>query len=200
MTIRRTSAPRKRPGPAPELRSGQAQAVGRDVSDRNSDDEADALRDGIDQVAREFEESLRSDASLSDTQRTAMARQFEAALEEQLVSAAGAPVVPDRDAWTATIDDLRRNGVLSENDATELVRQLGIAFTQFEKRETKLAIEFSRRLQVDGEESALAWYREQQAEEPRTNSLRKPEGGAPEKLRTDVVNSRSRRLRGPPKS
>lgn len=195
MTTRRTPAPRKRPTAVPAAVGARAVPVAQAPADAGSD----ALQDGVDQIAREFEVTLSQDASLDADQRAAIAEQFGAALQQQLDAGPGLPTLPDRREWTDTVDGLKRSGALSESDAAELIRQLDEAFTQFERHETKLAIEFSRRLATDGEASAMAWLREQQAQSAEdTAAAPADDHAAPRALRGDVVNSRSRRLRGPP--
>lgn len=176
----------------PEASPAQEQKVGGE----------DGLRAGVDQIARDFEASLREDASLTEAKRTEISQGFAEALEQQLASGGGTPSLPDRQEWTDAIAALRRDGALDESDAAEIIRQLDAAFSQFERHETKLAIEFSRRMQADGEDSAMAWLREQQSAANTDGETAAPAPGGPvsRPLAGDVVNSRSRRLRGPPKS
>ena len=98
---------------------------------------------------------------------------------------------------------LQDAGELEGTDAESLIRRLDEALQPLERKESKLAIEFSRRLADDGEQEALEWLR-QQADKPQagsddTGSKESPGRRPATSLRGDVVNSRSRRLRGPPK-
>ncbi|MFP3813667.1 hypothetical protein, partial [Bacillus sp. SIMBA_005] len=52
---------------------------------------------------------------------------------------------------------------MSDDDAAQLIRSLNNALDAFESRESQLVLEFTRRIETDGEAAALAWYRSQKA-------------------------------------
>lgn len=163
-----------------------------------------ALQEGVKRVQQQFKALLQGDSELGAEQREHMERFFEQALQD--ASTSTAPIsedVFDRATWTATVDELRRNGGIAADEADHLIRSLNDALAPLERRESKLAIEFSRRLASDGEQEAIAWLRSKQAEtddaaQSARDSVALAQGDGPP-LRNEVVNSRSRRLRGPPK-
>src|SRR5690606_24208748 len=108
----------------------------------------------------------------------------------------------DRGVWAEVVKSMQGSGAINERDASDLMRQLDAAIAPLQARESRLAIEFSRRLQSDGEEAALAWFREQIAQdeiEAANKAAAAPDAAKERPLRTEVTQSRSRRLRGPPR-
>lgn len=152
-------------------------------------------------VQQQFQSLLRNDANLSPEQREQMERFLEQSLRE--AASSSEPIreeIFDPATWRDTVDTLRRSGNIADNDADHLIRSLNDALAPLERRESKLAIEFSRRMATDGEEKAVEWLRQQteaDAAQKAQDPAPVPQGDyAP--LRSEVVNSRSRRLRGPP--
>ena len=88
----------------------------------------------------------------------------------------------------------------TSDDANAMVRRLTEALEPLQRRESMLAIEFSRRMQAEGEEAALAWFREATSNESRADaaqSVPSPADAQPA-LKAEAVNSRTSRPRGPP--
>lgn len=143
-----------------------------------------------------FEQLLGADASLDDDMRALLRQQFELAVD----AGVDAAVAPDRSVWMDAVQALQASGELAEDDVNGVIRQINAAMEPLQRRESRLALEFSRRLATDGEESALAWFRSQsrQAEQAAAGDVPAVSGEVVRPLRGEVVNSRSRRLRGPP--
>jgi len=160
------------------------------------------LQKGMADIQRQFQSLLENDTSLDVGQREHMGRFFEQALQDAAASPTSlSEDVFDTNAWRQTVDQLRLRGDVDQDEADHLIRSLNDALAPLERRESKLAIEFSRRLETEGEEKAIAWLRSQPAHDADVPPKAQPHPAAEAftALRTDVVNSRSRRLRGPPK-
>lgn len=160
------------------------------------------VQEGMAKLQEQFQEILQGDAGLDAKQREQMGEVFGQVLQ----SAASSPGPAsddafDRNRWRETVELLRQSGGVAEDEADELIRTLNDALAPLERRESQLALEFSRRMAADGEQAAIEWLRSQtdresadQAQEP----SRIPQGDHPS-LRSETVRSRSRLLRGPPR-
>src|SRR5690606_17314897 len=121
-----------------------------------------ALQEGVEQLLQQFESILEKDLGVDAELREAMQQQFGHALSEAAASPA-ATEPPDRAAWMEAVQALHKSGSMDEDSANALVRQLDGLLQPLERRESRLAIEFGRRMQSDGADEALAWFREQRA-------------------------------------
>ena len=159
----------------------------------------------IEDLLREFEGILYGDTSIDPELREHLQKQFVQALDEATANPQqplGA--LPDRATWLDAIEMLRQSGAVEEGEVNDLVRQIDQALEPLQRRESQLAIEFSRRLNTDGEEEALAWFRQERiraSAEPSEihDGSPVPGDGVPPQLRSDMVNARAHRLRGPPR-
>ena len=205
MAIAKRPAPRKRPQArtAATAPSAPDAAVADEKAKKTPGaTQAKDATQAAEALVADFESSLKSQHNLSDEERNFLASNF-----KQAVSSAAADgrdvaslALPDTSQWFDIVASLRDAGAIDEKEATELTRTLNEALKPFEKRETKLALEFSKRLQAEGEASALAWLRAQRDEETEADAGSQPPGQErPASLPTDAVRSRSRRVRGPPK-
>lgn len=161
-----------------------------------------AAKSGMQQEFDSALDELAGDASLDQDTRNALRAQFVdamAAIESNSISAAG---VPDRAMWMDAVQSLQESGQLDPGEVDGLIRQINQALAPLQRRESQLAMEFSRRLETDGEDAALAWFRDASDASRDAASARVavPATHADNVavLRTDVTSSRSRRLRGPP--
>jgi hypothetical protein len=174
-----------------------AGAVAAQASGAGTDPQA-----GLKDFLQQLESSLQDDPTLDRDSRDALMRQLEDSMGDAGANAAPLATVADRAVWMDAMQALQASGAIDENDANDVIRQINQALQPLQRRESQLAIEFSRRLQTEGEEKALAWFRKEAAilaDDAQTErSPLPPAEVAP--LRSDVVNSRSRRLRGPPGS
>ncbi|MCD9032386.1 hypothetical protein LDO32_11685 [Luteimonas sp. Y-2-2-4F] len=172
--------------------------------------ESDAIRKaadldaGVEALLGQFAAALDEDASLDAETKEFLKHQFGAALEDTTPAASALEQLGNRTLWVDAVQALQDSGALAEREANDLVRQLEGALAPLQRRESRLALEFSRRMQSEGEEQALSWFREQlqrgesaEADAASSTGIRAPDL-APQ-LRTDMTQSRSRRLRGPPK-
>jgi hypothetical protein len=196
----RRAVPRKRPAPRPAL-GAQAYSETQADTEAVSDDQAAALDAGIAGLLSDFEAVLRDDPSLDMETRELLGQQLKQALDGARDADATAEL-PQRADWLQAVQALQDAGELEGPDAETLIRRLDEALQPLERRESKLAIEFSQRVASDGEEKALEWLRQQTeaAQTTETRTSKESPGRRPgTALRNEVVNSRSRRLRGPPK-
>lgn len=156
------------------------------------------------QLMGEFESMLAANPAIDREAREQIQADFSRALEEAKdTAAAAAAAIPDRASWSDTVHALQDNGAIGDEEANELIRTFDASLQPLERRESRTALEFSRILATEGEEKALAWFRSQ-ALNAAAGTSDAAASGAPRDstvatLRTDVVNSRSRRLRGPPR-
>jgi hypothetical protein len=150
----------------------------------------------------QFETVLQEDAGVDAETRQFLERQFRAAISEaaQAPGDAGAEV-PDRAAWMDAIQALQASGAVAEDEVNDLVRQINSALQPLERRESRIAIEFSRRLQTGSRDEALAWFRDEMAaasDDAAAAGEPAPLRETVVQLRGDAINSRSRSPRGPP--
>ncbi|MEZ0472850.1 hypothetical protein [Luteimonas salinilitoris] len=156
---------------------------------------------GVEKLQQQFQAILQDDATLGSEQRDQMARFLEQSLENAAASTGPASGEAfDRAAWMETVELLRRSGGVPEDEADDLIRRLNDALEPLERRESQLALEFSRRMATEGQEKAVEWLRSQTEKESvqkAQESAALPQDDHPP-MRNEVVRSRSRRLRGPP--
>jgi len=156
---------------------------------------------GLAEVFAEFQTLLKNDPALDEQIREQMENEVRNALKEAAASPVAASA-PDHADWTGAVETLKKAGAVEDDEANDLIRQLDGALQPLQKRESQLAIEFSRRLATDGQEKAIAWFQQaskEAAESQDDDSSAQPLDDSPASLRNEVVNSRSRRLRGPPR-
>jgi|GEM_PF-1108386 len=180
----------------------------------NGDDaaRATASQSELDRIAdslvEELAATLEEGGVLSADDRAALREQVELALRQQVEAAAVGQAAPaasaassSRSEWLDTIEGLRENDVLTEEDANALIRQLDTILSPSQNKDVDLALEFGRRFQRDGQEQALAWFKAQL--NGASTQASPNEGGKPSEppvaLASAIVNSKSRRLRGPPR-
>ena len=162
--------------------------------------------DGVDAITRqlldELAQGLEEGGLLGREDQAVLREQLEASVREQMAAGPVAARTPDsnRADWLETIEQLRQHQVLSEDDANALVRQLDTVLAPTHSPDVELAVEFGRRFEEFGADEALAWFKAQVAGAARRD------GGdawaasdAPAALASAIVNSKSRRLRGPPR-
>lgn len=160
------------------------------------------VQQGMQKLQEQFQNILQGDVELDPEQRNQMGQIFEQALQDAAASTGPASEdVFDRNVWRETVDLLRQNGSVEGNEVDELIRSLDDALAPLERRESKLALEFSRRMAAEGEEAAIEWLRRQTDKESAQQAQQStpiPRDDHPS-LRNEVVKSRSRLLRGPPR-
>lgn len=149
------------------------------------------------QAIDNFETSLRGQSDLDEEGLDFLLQAFRQAVQETPLDAQFTPADPEEIA--RTLNELVDSGALGEDDRNELARKFEQAFSPFEDRDVKIALELAQRIERDGESKAMEWLEAQQ---------RSREGNhVTEAMATDypglvpkqsVTRSRSRRLRGPP--
>lgn len=197
-----TQRPPQRPAPRPAL---QRPTMLGDVGAASTQSQAAAGVPEMDELMQQFDaalQELQNDPSLDRDTRETLRQQFAQAMSD-MGSIEGAAVgIPDRAMWMDAVQALQASGEIGENEVNDLIRQINHALQPLQRRECQLAIEFSRRLQTEGQDKALAWFRRESrnaADAPKAEAASNPAPSAKSRpLRTEVVNSRSRRLRGPP--
>lgn len=157
------------------------------------------------QLLGEFDAVLAANPSIDREMREQLQADFSRALEDAAATAASATAsVPDRASWSDTVHALHDNGAIGDEEANELIRTFDTSLQPLERRESRVALEFARLLATEGEEKALAWFRTQAIKASAGNADTGAAAGAPREntgaaLRSEVVNARSHRLRGPPR-
>lgn len=173
---------------------------------REQDDHEDgasvALADGL---IEEFNAALwtqKGVLGLDEEQLQRLSGHFRRALAQLPQDAPVSPVSVDE--LTASLLEAGRatSAGMDAPDSAALHRTIGEVAGTLERRESRIALEFSQRMQVEGRDSALAWLRAQVATEsaqaePATGRLSVEAGRL--LSASDTVRSRSRRLRGPPR-
>jgi hypothetical protein len=165
-----------------------------------------ALDPGMEELLRQFEgalHELENDPSMDVATRSLLRDQFTQAMRDVRHGSDAAVEIPDRAMWMDALQALQASGDVASDQVDELIRQVNQALQPLQRRDTRIALEFSRRLSTEGEEKALAWFRTQTAKSraedgESVSAVAPPVASVTPMLRGDVVNSRSRRLRGPP--
>lgn len=179
--------------------AGSAPAAGPDGGTPPAFDPGAAMQ----QLLGEFDALLGANTAVDRETREQLHAEFARALQDAAATAATATAtLPDRASWSETVQALQDNGAIGDDEANDLIRTFDASLRPLERRESQVALEFARRLASDGQEQALAWFREQASESSGSGARTAPARTAPmdaaPALRMDVVSSRSRRLRGPP--
>ncbi|MGY1458068.1 hypothetical protein ACW5F0_05385 [Luteimonas sp. A534] len=157
------------------------------------------------QLMGEFDAVLAANPSIDREMREQLQGDFSRALEDAAATAASATAsIPDRASWSDTVQALQDNGAIGGEEANELIRTFDASLQPLERRESRVALEFARLLATEGEEKALAWFRTQAMKASAGTADTSAAGGAQREntgaaLRSEVVNARSHRLRGPPR-
>lgn len=152
-------------------------------------------------LLQELETVLRAEPGLDSDMRQMLQAQFAEALEIAERDPRATASVPARGEWLDAIDALKQSGLLADGEVNDLIRQIDGALAPLERRESRLAIEFSRRIQEQGQEQALEWFRQARAaEDDPSVEADAPRAGTVPAAGSEVIQSRSRRLRGPPVS
>jgi hypothetical protein len=200
----RRAVPRKRPAQRVDpLQRAAASDQAVDGSEEAAEGQGANLQAELDQLLQEFESALREDPTVDAQTREAVQQQFARAIDEAALNPQIPAKAPDRAAWMDVVKGLQQTGAVTESEVSDLVRRIDQALEPLQTRESHLALEFSRRVQAEGQEKALAWFREAAKEAAAESSEKDVASGSPEKitrpLGTEIINSRSRRLRGPPR-
>lgn len=200
MSVRRPPLMRKRPseGQAVVRPTGVQTRAGAVTKNEDALEQTDAEQQpSVDQLLEELSQDASIDAeALAFIKENASSDpDFSQNFEEMF------DTLSRKETWTQAIDQLSKRGEIQESEANELIRKIDQALKPLRRRESQIAIEFGRRMQTDGRESALAWYKTE------TAKLRKAEdetsselgfNGNPQPQNSDTVQLKSRRPRGPP--
>jgi|GEM_PF-3824346 len=205
MTVRRTNAPRKR---APRKKSGEKLAViSRDVT-RGAAPYASELGDNdkpvepdSDVILAEFEAALRENPLIDADGIDFALEQFRDAIRQ--ASLQPKKTTPSKELWLETLALLSDNALIQEEDRATLSKVFNEHLGE-NSEGVQQALEFSRRLDEEGEAAALRWLQNRRFESSAASesaSTTKPDTQAP---RAEVpygataIKLKSRRLRGPP--
>lgn len=197
-------SPSRQPEPVQSPAVSEQQAPGPvAVADAGAAGSVEALvQQGMQKLQEQFQDILQGDVDLGPEQREQMGRMFGQALEHAAATPGPASDdVFDRGVWRETVETLRQSGGVAEDEADALIRSLNDALEPLERRESRLALEFSRRMAADGEQAAIEWLRRQtdrESVQQAQQSTPIPQDDHPSP-RNEVVRSRSRLLRGPPR-
>lgn len=156
-----------------------------------------------DALLQQFDEALGeiSDIDLGHDDRALLKEHFRNAASDVAAARVSNPQ-PGRSEWQDTVESLRDGGVVGDEDVNPLIRQLTAALEPLQRPEVQLAAEFSERCERDGQDVALKWFRAQSNRTAQTTLPGSESGYDTDRPRESdaITNSRSRRLRGPPKA
>lgn len=157
----RRPVPRKRPasraGLLERARQGGVAEAANVAEDTPLNDQEQQLRDAL---RRKIEATLQDNPDLDEQGRDFL-------LDHLLHAVESAPIEPtlvtkpDRGQWIQMLEGLRESGFAADDDVAALIRQFDDAMQPLDRPEVKLAAEFARRCEQDGEEKALAWLEAQ---------------------------------------
>ena len=193
--VRRPVTPRKRPAPEIGAVTPQAAVPAVDEAVAQEQTREEAMRQ---QVIADFEASLRETSSLDGGDLDGLLETFRQAVEETPLDVALTPFDPEDLALA--LNGLVDNGVLAEDERNDLSRQIDDALGPLQTPDVQMAMEFASRCERDGEEAALEWFRNERSRSEDANQggvAPADASGLP--ARDSIVNSKSRRLRGPPR-
>lgn len=124
-------------------------------------DVAQLIQKGQADLQQQFETFLGGEQGMDAAERQEMARLFQQSMTDASMDSSASAF--DRNAWRNTVESLQQASGMSDDDATQLIRSLNNALDAFESRESQLVLEFTRRIETEGQTAALAWYRSQTA-------------------------------------
>ena len=193
--VRRPVAPRKRPAPNIGVASQAAVQVQDESPAVSEPTKEEALRQ---QVIADFEASLRDQSSLDDGDLDGLLETFRQAVQETPLDVALTPLDPEDLALA--LNGLVDNGILAEEERNDLSRKIDDALAPLQTPDVQMAMEFASRCERDGEEAALEWFKNERIkleQSGQADAAPADASGMPD--RDSIVNSKSRRLRGPPR-
>lgn len=122
-------------------------------------DVAELIKKGQADLQQQFETFLGGEQGMDPAERQEMARLFQQSMTEAASDKSAAFL--DRNAWRNTVESLQQASGMSDDEATQLIRSLNNALDIFESQDSQMVLEFTRRIETDGQDAALAWYRNQ---------------------------------------
>lgn len=161
--------------------------------------EVDSDEEQRQKLVADFAASLEGRDDLDEDGRDFLLQQYRQAVES--APADLSLTIPDRMQWIETVDALKANGLLSEEDSNNFIRSFEEALHPLQSPEFKDALEFARRLRSGDEESALAWLasRKDSAGADDASDAGPSPTATPEHARRPATGDhRVRRPRGPP--
>lgn len=204
--MRRPLVKQRRPTPdsqKPDFQTVLAQSTGGDASFQDKESDSPASDGRVSSMMDELFASFGNDAASQEAlvflkENSKFGGSAEHDFEELFET------LTNKATWTNAVDQLTQNGDVSQSEANDLIRQIDQALKPLMRRESQIAVEFSRRIKNDGEENAVAWYKAESAKlkaaatGAKSSSTFETNDISPA-LASEVVNSKSRRLRGPPR-
>lgn len=195
----RSSAPRKRPAQKQEI---DLLAKAGSVTQPPESTETERGEVAV-EAQQEFLRTLHADLidqrSLSEGEVDSIMAYFRDAIEAARIDPQPAQKL-DVGAWIEQLERLAEGGSVGADDQAALLRQISQLKESCEDQSLQLALEYSERLQRDGEQEAMKWLADRQADQTQFQ-VQKHANELVEKvssLKQSVTRSRSRRLRGPP--
>lgn len=198
MVVRRVNAPRKRP--ANEVKADFA-GVREDVM-AASPEPTGIVNAEVQNTQQEFLRNLQAELldqrSLSSDEIDLLMAHFRQAINEAPLEPHAAQL--DAAAWVAQLEQFVSSDLTEGADRAELIRQISQLKESIENKSLQIALEYSERLQRDGEAEAMKWLAAKHEEQVQAQVERQAETLPRESgLRQSVTRSKSRRLRGPPR-
>lgn len=200
MAIRRSTPIRKRPV-EPSGESGLYAAV---VGAEDVNSRVDVASTAGEDLRAGFLERIRLELSDQHMLDAGEIDELMAHFHSAVMSAPLEPATSTLDVsrWIEVLEELAAANTqagVDDDDHNALLRQIGELRTSFDNPELQIALEYSRRLQADGEAEASAWLARRRAEQGDASVAEQAgDHGAASVIPQSIVRSRSRRLRGPP--
>lgn len=109
----------------------------------------------------QFEETLRQDRNLSADEREQILGAYSEALKQTPRQLGPPDLQLIRASFSDTIDRLAELGILDNSDKQTLSAEIDTALRELDTDEVRLALEYGRRLEEEGEEAAREWLVQQ---------------------------------------
>ena len=161
--IRRRPAQRPpRPGSTTEA-FAPVSPVAQDVQPAQADQSLGDIPDAAERerLVIQFEETLRQDRNLSADEREQILGAYSEALKQTPRQLGPPDLQLIRASFSDTIDRLAELGILDNSDKQNLSAEIDTALRELDTDEVRLALEYGRRLEEDGEEAAREWLVQQ---------------------------------------
>ena len=113
----------------------------------------------------QFEETLRQDRNLSAEEREQIVGAYSEALKQTPRQLGPPDLQLIRASFSDTIDRLAELGILDNSDKQTLSAEIDTALRELDTDEVRLALEYGRRLEEEGEEAAREWLVQQNSKQ-----------------------------------
>lgn len=199
MSTRQRRRPMIRKPSAEPVGLGQVTAASVEASTEVEDPNAEFAVEQQ-RLLEEFEAALSQQSSLDREDRDFIFEQYKAAIENASLESEFTSGL-DRQTWIETVELLSRDQSAGQADVDALIRQFDEVMKPLQSAQMQVALEYLQRLQQHGEADAMSWLQEQnrKQEQDVVSDAVRPTLSDLVPRRQSITQSKSRRLRGPPK-